>query len=148
MNMSSKIIAVALMASAPWLGSPAAALPISAPLGLHDAVTPTVEAVRYRGRGFVGAGIGLAAGAIIGGAILGARPYYGYPGYGYPGYGYGYGYGGYEPGYEAPGYAYAPGYRQGYVAGGGDPAYCAQRYRSYDPASGTYLGFDGLRHPC
>jgi hypothetical protein len=26
--------------------------------------------------------------------------------------------------------------------------YCAQRYRSYDPASGTYLGFDGIRHPC
>ncbi|MGH6739994.1 MAG: BA14K family protein, partial [Bradyrhizobium sp.] len=23
-----------------------------------------------------------------------------------------------------------------------------QRYRSYDPASGTYLGYDGLRHPC
>jgi hypothetical protein len=27
-------------------------------------------------------------------------------------------------------------------------AYCAQRYRSYDPASGTYLGHDGRRHPC
>lgn len=27
-------------------------------------------------------------------------------------------------------------------------AYCAQRYRSYDPASGTYLGYDGIRHPC
>ena len=27
-------------------------------------------------------------------------------------------------------------------------AYCAQRYRSYDPASGTYLGYDGNRHPC
>lgn len=27
-------------------------------------------------------------------------------------------------------------------------AYCAQRYRSYDPASGTYLGYDGYRHPC
>ena len=27
-------------------------------------------------------------------------------------------------------------------------AYCMQRYRSYDPASGTYLGRDGLRHPC
>jgi hypothetical protein len=27
-------------------------------------------------------------------------------------------------------------------------AYCTQRYRSYDPASGTYLGNDGLRHPC
>ncbi|WP_162130944.1 BA14K family protein, partial [Bradyrhizobium genomosp. III] len=31
---------------------------------------------------------------------------------------------------------------------GGDPAYCAQRYKSYDPASGTYLGYDGQRHPC
>ena len=27
-------------------------------------------------------------------------------------------------------------------------AYCTQRYRSYDPASGTYLGNDGQRHPC
>jgi hypothetical protein len=26
--------------------------------------------------------------------------------------------------------------------------YCAQRYKSYDPATGTYLGFDGQRHPC
>jgi hypothetical protein len=32
--------------------------------------------------------------------------------------------------------------------GASDPAYCMQRYRSYDPASGTYLGYDGLRHPC
>jgi hypothetical protein len=23
-----------------------------------------------------------------------------------------------------------------------------QTYQSYDPASGTYLGYDGLRHPC
>lgn len=27
-------------------------------------------------------------------------------------------------------------------------ASCAARYASYDPASGTYLGYDGLRHPC
>jgi hypothetical protein len=27
-------------------------------------------------------------------------------------------------------------------------AYCSQRYRSYDPASGTFLGYDGVRHPC
>jgi hypothetical protein len=27
-------------------------------------------------------------------------------------------------------------------------AYCAEKYRSFDPASGTYLGYDGLRHPC
>jgi len=27
-------------------------------------------------------------------------------------------------------------------------AYCMQRYRSYDPASGTYMGFDGIRRAC
>ena len=27
-------------------------------------------------------------------------------------------------------------------------AYCMQRYRSYDPVSQTYMGFDGYRHPC
>jgi hypothetical protein len=27
-------------------------------------------------------------------------------------------------------------------------AFCAQRHRSYDPASGTFLGRDGLRHRC
>jgi hypothetical protein len=27
-------------------------------------------------------------------------------------------------------------------------AYCSRRFRSYDPASGTYLGNDGMRHPC
>jgi BA14K-like protein len=27
-------------------------------------------------------------------------------------------------------------------------ASCAQRYRSYDPESGTFLGHDGRRHPC
>jgi len=27
-------------------------------------------------------------------------------------------------------------------------AYCSQRFRSYDPVSGTYMGFDGMRHPC
>jgi hypothetical protein len=25
---------------------------------------------------------------------------------------------------------------------------CMQRFRSYDPGSGTYLGYDGHRHPC
>jgi hypothetical protein len=41
---------------------------------------------------------------------------------------------------EAPGMA-APG-DQGAVAD------CAARFRSYDPASGTFLGYDGQRHPC
>ncbi len=34
------------------------------------------------------------------------------------------------------------------VDGGADGASCAQRYRSYDPGSGTYLGYDGHRHAC
>jgi BA14K-like protein len=31
---------------------------------------------------------------------------------------------------------------------GNSAAYCAQRFRSYDPASGTYLGYDGIRRAC
>jgi hypothetical protein len=27
-------------------------------------------------------------------------------------------------------------------------AYCMRRFRSYDPRSATYLGYDGQRHPC
>jgi hypothetical protein len=50
----------------------------------------------------------------------------------------------YAPG---PGSAYAPGYDYA-TAPGDDDAYCAQRFRSYDPASGTYLGYDGFRHSC
>ena len=47
---------------------------------------------------------------------------------------------------EAPYYGDYGAYPQN---GGGDAsAYCAQTYRSYDPASGTYLGYDGQRHPC
>ena len=30
----------------------------------------------------------------------------------------------------------------------GNATFCAQRYRSYDPASGTFLGYDGRRHRC
>jgi len=52
-----------------------------------------------------------------------------------------------------PGYAAGspPAGRPADVGGppGGDPAaYCAQRFRSYDPQSGTYLGNDGQLHPC
>jgi hypothetical protein len=27
-------------------------------------------------------------------------------------------------------------------------SYCAQRYRSYDPQSGAFMGYDGRRHIC
>jgi hypothetical protein len=91
-----------------------------------------------RGGGAAAAGIaGLAAGALLGGAL--AAP--GYPDQGYYSGGY------YAPGYYAPdpGYYYAP--VPAYPAGG-SVAYCQSLYRTYDPASGTYLGYDGLRHPC
>jgi BA14K-like protein len=41
--------------------------------------------------------------------------------------------------YYAPGYAYAP---------GRSVRWCMRHYRSYDPGSGTYLGYDGYRHAC
>ena len=136
MNKSSKAMLVALIAATtPWLVAPVSAAPVTAPLMLRNAVAPSVETVQYRRgwrggyRGDAGIGVGAGiAGALIGGAIIGATQPYGYYGYG-PGY--------YGPAYVAP----AP-----YV--GDAVSYCAQRFRSYDPYSGTYLGYDGLRHPC
>ena len=60
----------------------------------------------------------------------GDDPYYGYDDYAY------------DDGDYGDAYAAAPEYS------GGDAQSCAMRYRSYDPATGTYLGYDGIRHPC
>jgi len=93
-----------------------------------------------RDRGF-GAGAGFAAGVAAGSAL-------GY-GYGYDPYWYGDDYAYYDGGYDFgyPAVAAGPVVAEG-PAVVGDASYCAQRYRSYDPATSTYLGFDGLRHPC
>jgi BA14K-like protein len=111
----------------------------------------------YRGGYGVGAGLaaGAAAGAVVGGAIA-SQGYYGGPGYYAPGYydnSYAYGDNGYA--YSDNGYAYGDnGYNDNTFAavpapsGDNAVAYCTQRFRSYDPASGTYLGNDGQRHPC
>jgi hypothetical protein len=114
-----------------------------------------------RGRGY-GRDAGFAVGAAAAGIATGAAIAAG-------GYGYGY-----DPSYYGDNYAYGSGYygdSYAYDTGvtfdaglplvsfdqpapvvegavGGDASYCAQRYRSWDPASGTYLGFDGMRHPC
>jgi len=79
---------------------------------------------------------GFAAG-VVAGAALGSYAYYDDPYY----YGT-------DPYYYADSGYYDDGTTIAVPAGGGDPSYCAQRYRSYDPASGTYLGLDGQRHPC
>ena len=114
-----------------------------------------------RGRGF-GRDAGFAVGAAAAGVATGAAIAAGGYGYGYsdPYYGDNYAY---DSGY-GDSYAYDNGVTfnsglplvtfdqqapvEGPVAVTGDASYCAQRYRSYDPASGTYLGFDGMRHPC
>jgi BA14K-like protein len=150
--------AVALLCSAGIaMTATTAASAMPANLALKNAAPGAAETVRWRGHGW-GWGLGgFAAGAIIGGAI--AAPYYyggyspyGYYGGAYPAYDYppppppaGY-YGG-GPAYGGPAYRGGPAYGGGPVAGS-DAGYCAQRYRSYDPATGTFLGNDGQRHPC
>ena len=69
---------------------------------------------------------GFVAGAAIGSAY--ASPYY-------------YEDGSYASYDDSPAVEVVPG-------GGDDVAYCQQRFRSYDIGSGTYLGYDGMRHPC
>jgi hypothetical protein len=157
MRVLSKCV-VAALATVASLAVPANAAPIAAAPGLQAAVAAgdeaKVESVQWRRGWRSGRWIGP---AIVGGAILGAfaatRPY----GYGYYGYGYGPGY--YDSYAYAPGYAYEPSPYSGYAYAPGpsysyrsaevdDDAYCVQRFRSYDRASGTYLGYDGRRHPC
>jgi hypothetical protein len=84
-----------------------------------------------------GIGVGAAAvatGALIGGAIASQNQGYYYPDQNYPVY-------------SGPGYVYGGAAPAAYN-NGGSVAYCEQTYRSYDPASGSYLGYDGIRHPC
>jgi len=164
-----RLMAAALVAiTAPSFASIAAAAPVNGAFALKNAVPGNVETVRWVGgwrggwggwrgggwgwgRGW-GVGAGIAAGAVVGGLL--AAPYY-YGGY-YPYAGY-YGaapyYGGYytEPGYVDDGYYAGGGYPAaggGYYGGGGGVQYCMQRYRTYDPRSGTFIGNDGRRHPC
>ena len=112
------------------LANVASATPATHALALKNAVPSTVETVRWGGwHGGWGWGWGgFTAGAIIGSAL--AAPYY---------YGSYYPYAPYRP--PPPAYYGGP-------AGGDAAAYCAQRYKSYDPATGTFLGYDGARHPC
>jgi len=103
---------------------------------------------RSYGNGIAAGAAALAAGAIIGGALnQGYDPAESYPVYPDQGPGVVYSDQGPGPVYSDQGPAYGDAGPQ--VASDADSvAYCQQTYRSYDPASGTYLGYDGLRHPC
>jgi BA14K-like protein len=133
LNMS---VAAMLAAGVATASNVASATPFADALAITKTTDTNVETVRWgRGRGFGwGLGAGLLGGAIVGGAL--AAPYY----YGEPYY-YSYGEPYYPPAAYGPGYYPAPGNT-------GDASYCAGRYRSYDPGTGTYLGYDGVRHPC
>jgi BA14K-like protein len=127
MSNSLRILAVSALfaTSVVVLTDTANAAPIGEPLAIIKAVPSVTQSVQWRGGGW---GWGPAiAGGIIGGAIVGgalAAPY-------------------------GPGYYGAPPPPVAYGPPPGDAiAYCMQRFRSFDPRSGTYLGNDGNRHPC
>jgi hypothetical protein len=134
--------------------TPAAAQFINPDLA-QVAPAPEVTTVQYRGRHYGGPGY---RGRYYGGPGYRGRPYYGPRG----GYYYGRPYyrgRSYNPGAAAA--AGVAGLAAGAIIGGaiasqnaaparGDSwlAYCSAKYRSFDPASGTYLGYDGRRHVC
>lgn len=126
MHFSKHLFAAAVLAGAvPFTAvAPAAAAPVHDPMHLRNAVPSMTETVQYR------------------------RWHGGYHRHHYHrGRGWGWG---------APA---AAGLAAGAIIGGAIASqnaaradasidYCMQRFRSYDPESGTYLGYDGMRHPC
>jgi hypothetical protein len=129
-NRLSSLAAVVLVSAGATLSANHAfAAPFANGAAVNSEAASNVETVRWRRGWGWGVGAGVLGGAIIGSAI--ANSYYGGP---YYGYGPGYYYGPYQPAYGPP--------------PGDAVAYCMSRYKSYDPRSGTFLGYDGLRHPC
>lgn len=125
--------AAILVGSASLLSAaPATSAPVMGQPNLSSAADPAItENVQYRRYGYRGG------------------PRYGYRG-GYGGYGRGYGGGAVLGGLAAGaiiGGAIAAGSAAN-AAANNNAAYCAQRFRSYDPASGTYLSTDGNRYAC
>jgi len=159
MRHSTLMMTAAVALLVPVLGAPAQAAERPNSLGFLEGSRVQAEYIQWRPGWRGGPGYGY-------GPRYGGGPRYGYG----PGYGYGYGprYGGYygRPYYRDNGAAAAAGViglATGAIIGGaianqqaapvyaapsGNAAYCAQRYRSYNPATGTYRGYDGYEHPC
>jgi BA14K-like protein len=123
-------------------------------------MAPSLAAAQFHGHGGGHHG-GHGMGGHGGGFHAGGGGYHGgyYPGGGYGGGGYGYGaaagvaalatgalIGGAVASHDQ---GYYPPYGDAAPAYGGDAvAYCQQTYRSYNPATGSYLGYDGVRYAC
>lgn len=130
MLKSQILIAAALSGAVLFSNGPAAAMPLSAAIGGTMLTSQAADAsslidVRYRRGRSGGIAAGVIAGTVIGGII--ASQAYPYPSY-------------YQP-YSA--YRVYPSYSYDDAI-----AYCIRQYRSYDPYSRTYLGYDGFRHSC
>lgn len=132
-------LSAAVLATGVFAIAPAQAQVARAPAGLVGAQDGLAQVVQYRrggygrGYGYRGGyrrGGGFGPGAAIAGGIIGLAAGAAIAG----------------AATAPPVYAPAPAY--GGPDGGGEVEYCASRFQSYDPASGTYLGYDGLRHPC
>lgn len=139
--------AAVVAVSIPLLPEIASATPMAGAVAIKNSAPADVVDVGWRRGWGWGVGAGIVGGVVIGRAL--SAPYYDGPYYPrpyYPGPAY-------YPDRYYPGPAYYPDryYRAPAYAGPG-PAdaedYCIQRFRSYDPESGTYLGYDGYRHPC
>jgi hypothetical protein len=123
MNLSRSILIAGILAAPLALEptSPSLAGPLDGAAIRHEKAENAVPSVQLAG-GHVRFGFGP-------GVLLGV-PYYDYgPAY----YDYDDDYG---DDYEGPVYIDDP------------VARCQARYRSFDPESGTFLGYDGFRHPC
>jgi hypothetical protein len=132
LNMRNLFLASIAAATVAMAVPPAEALPIDRSAGVVESAVTQAQWRGHRwpmhhqrfGRGYGhhrhhGGGLGAGIAGFAAGAIIGG----------------------------ALGAAQSPAYA---VPAGPPPGheYCASRFRSYDPASGTYLGYDGLRHPC
>ena len=135
MGGSRIFLAAVLFGTAPLVAiQPASAAPLLADYAPAK-IGMNVETIQYRHNGWRHHG---------GGGKHNGRGYYGR-------------YGRYGSGYYRNGPAVLGGLAAGAIIGGAiangqaranTDSYCSQQYRSYDSASGTYLGYDGQRHPC
>ena len=125
----SRILSAALVVGAASVSlQPAAAAPLTVDRSLATSA-PTPQPVRWRHHGWHHHG----------------------------GWHHGWHHRGWRHGYYGPG-AVVGGLAAGAIIGGAiansqaraanNNAYCFSRFKSYDPASGIYLGYDGMRHPC
>jgi hypothetical protein len=120
-TMKAALLISALAAQLSLMGAiSVSAMPIGQSAGLSRQIDAARPVIEVRDRG-AGVAAGFIGGMIIGGIIASQAPRYYYEPY--------------------------PIYRS-YPMVDGAIAYCMRRFRSYDPYSMTYLGYDGYRRPC